>query len=87
MCAIVIVEDFAPVAPRWDRDRVAILIGRGLDHFGMLRQVQAMLTYLGAPQTGVSATCWCGDYIEVPTAPPFPQQLTAPRQKEVGHAP
>ena len=87
MCAIVIVEDVAPIAPRWDRDRVAIVIGRGLDYFGMLRQVRAMLVYLGAPQAGLGATCWCGEHIEVPRSPRVPRQVVMPLQKEVWHAP
>ncbi|MFF0166721.1 hypothetical protein [Streptomyces prasinus] len=87
MCAIVIVEDFVPIAPRWDRGRVAIVIGRGLNYFGMLQQVRAMLVYLGAPQMGVGATCWCGEPIEVPKAPRVPRQITMPLQKEVWHAP
>lgn len=84
MCAIVIVEDFVPVAPQWDRDRVAIVIGRGLDYFGALQQVRAMLSYLGAPQMGLGATCWCGEYIEVPRVP---RQISMPQQKEVRYAP
>jgi transposase-like protein len=87
MCAIVIVEDFVPIAPRWDRDRVAIVVGQGLDYFGTLQQVRAMLAYLGAPQIDSGATCWCGEYIEVPRDRRVPRQITMPLQKEVWHAP
>lgn len=87
MCAIVIVENVDPIAPRWDRDRVAIIVGRGLDYFGALRQVRAMLTYLGAPQQGLGATCWCGEYVEVPKNPRVPEQGASPKREEVRHAP
>lgn len=87
MCATVIVEDIAPIAPRWDRDRVAIIIGQGLDYFAALKQVRALLTYLGAPQHGLGATCWCGEYVEVPRNPRVPRQGAAPQREEVRHAP
>jgi hypothetical protein len=87
MCAIVIVEDVDPIAPRWDRDRVAIVIGQGLDYFQALRQVRAMLTYLGAPQLRLGATCWCGEYVAVPRNPRVPSQGIAPQHEEVRHAP
>jgi hypothetical protein len=87
MCAIVVVEDINPQAPRWDRDRVAIVIGGGLDYFQALRQVRALLVWLGAPQLGLGATCWCGDFIEVPKQARVPDQRTAPRREEVRHAP
>lgn len=87
MCAIVIVGDVDPIAPRWDRDHVAIVIGQGLDYFEALRQVRAMLAYLGAPQHGLGATCWCGEYIEVPRHPRVPPQSIASRREEVRHAP
>jgi hypothetical protein len=87
MCATVIVEDIDPIAPRWDRDRVAIVIGPGLDYFQALRQIRAMLIWLGAPQLGVGATCWCGEYIPVPKqAPRVPDQRTASRRQEARHA-
>lgn len=87
MCATVIVEDIDPIAPRWDRDRVAIVIGQGLDYFAALKQVRAMLIYLGAPQLGLGATCWCGEYVAVPKKPRVPTQRTTPRREEVRHAP
>lgn len=87
MCATVIVEDIDPIAPRWDRDRVAIVIGQGLDYFHALKQVRALLIYLGAPQMGLGATCWCGDYVAVPKRPRVPEQRTQPRREEVRHAP
>jgi hypothetical protein len=87
MCAIVIVGDINPVAPRWDRDRVAVVIGQDLDYFQALKQVRAMLTWLGAPQMGLGATCWCGEYIEVPRNARVPVQRTAHRREEVRHAP
>lgn len=87
MCAIVIVEDVDPIAARWDRDRVAIVIGQGLDYFTALRQVRAMLAYLGAPQLGLGATCWCGEYIEIPRHARMPVQRKAPQREEVRHAP
>lgn len=87
MCATVIVENIDPIAPRWDRDRVAVIIGQGLDYFTAVRQVRALLIYLGAPQTGLGATCWCGDYVAVPRTPRVPRQRTQPRREEVRHAP
>lgn len=87
MCATVIVDDFDPIAPRWDRDRVAIVIGQGLDYFQALKQVRAMLVYLGAPQMGLGATCWCGDFVAVPRQARVPVQRTANRRQEVRHAP
>jgi len=85
MCATVIVEDIDPIAPRWDRDRVAIVIGQNLDYFRALKQIRAMLVYLGAPQMGLGATCWCGDYVAVPSQPRVPVQRTADRREEVHH--
>ncbi|WP_460786198.1 hypothetical protein, partial [Microbacterium tumbae] len=61
-----IVEDISPVAPQWDHDRVAIVIGKGLDYFQALKQIRALLIFLGAPQLGLGATCWCGDFVAVP---------------------
>jgi hypothetical protein len=87
MCVTVIVEDIDPIAPRWDRDRVAIVIGPHLDYFRALRQIRALLIYLGAPQMGLGATCWCGDYVAVPRQARVPEQATAPRREEVRHAP
>lgn len=88
MCATVIVEDVDPIAPRWDRDRVAIVIGEGLDYFQALRQIRALLAYLGAPQTGLGATCWCGEFVAVPRrGPRVPEQRIAPHREEVRHAP
>lgn len=88
MCATVIVEDIDSIAPRWDRDRVAIIIGQGLDYFTALRQVRALLIYLGAPQLGLGATCWCGEFIAVPKQGRIPVQRTAAnRREEVRHAP
>lgn len=88
MCATVIVENVDPIAPRWDHDRVAIVIGEGLDYFQALKQIRAMLIWLGAPQLGLGATCWCGEFIAVPKqAPRIPVQRTAPRRQEVRHAP
>lgn len=87
MCATVIVEDIDPIAPRWDRDNVAIVIGQGLDYFTALKQVRAMLIYLGAPQLGLGATCWCGEFVAVPRKPRVPVQRTAHRREEVRHAP
>ncbi|MFE2485959.1 hypothetical protein ACFXGR_22215 [Streptomyces mirabilis] len=80
-------EDTDPGAPRWDRDRVAIVIGEHLDYFQALRQVRALLIFLGAPQLGLGATCWCGDFVEVPKRARVPTQGTAHRRKEVRHAP
>lgn len=87
MCVTVIVEDTDPVAPRWDRDRVAIVIGERLDYFQALRQVRALLIYLGAPQLGLGATCWCGDFVAVPKEARVPVQGTTHRRQEVRHAP
>ena len=87
MCVTVIVDDIDPIAPRWDRDRVAIVIGPQLDYFQALRQVRALLIYLGAPQAGLGATCWCGEYVAVPKQARVPEQGTATRREEVRHAP
>ena len=87
MCATVIVDDIDPIAPRWDRERVAIVIGQGLDYFAALRQVRAMLIYLGAPQLGLGATCWCGDYVAIPKRTRVPAQRTPHRREEARHAP
>jgi len=87
MCVTVIVESINPIAPRWDRDRVAIVIGEGLDYFQALKQVRALLIYLGAPQLGLGATCWCGDYVAVPKKARVPVQRTAHRREEARHAP
>lgn len=87
MCATVIVEDIDPIAPRWDRDRVAIVIGRKLDYFQALTQVRALLTYLGATQGSLGATCWCGEYVAIPKGPALPAQRTLPRREEARHAP
>lgn len=87
MCVTVIVENVDPVAPRWDRDRVAIVIGQGLDYFQALRQVRALLVYLGAPQLGLGATCWCGEFVAVPKQARVPEQRTAPNREEARHAP
>lgn len=87
MCATVIVEDIDPAAPVWDRDRVAIIIGPGLDHFEALKQVRALLMFLGAPQMGLGATCWCGEFVSVPRQlPAMPRQRTVRRREEVHHA-
>lgn len=66
MCVAVTVEDISPQAPRWDHDSVTIHIGRGLDHFTALKQVRAMLAWLGAPQPGTGAQCWCGAPVTLP---------------------
>jgi hypothetical protein len=87
MCVTVIVESINPIAPRWDRDQVAITIGEGLDYFQALKQVRALLIYLGAPQLGLGATCWCGEYVAVPKPARVPAQRTAHRREEVRHAP
>lgn len=87
MCATVVVEDIEPDAPRWDRDRVAIVIGRGLNHFEALKQVRALLAWLGAPQLGVGALCWCGDPVTVPRCPVvMPRQKAAPSREDARHA-
>lgn len=87
MCATVLVEDVDPTAPQWDRDRVAIVIGTGLDHFQALRQIRALLIWLGAPQMGLGATCWCGEHVAVPrTEARVPRQRTATGREEVRNA-
>jgi hypothetical protein len=81
------VEDINPQAPRWDRDQVTILIGRGLDHFTALKQVRAMLTWLGAPQLGIGALCWCGDHVTIPDCRArMPEQRTGPRLEQAKNA-
>lgn len=87
MCATVIVENIDPIAPRWDRNRVAVVLGRGLSYLDALRQVRIMLAYLGAPQQGLGATCWCGEYVEVPRHPRVPEQRSTNQLEEVRHAP
>jgi hypothetical protein len=85
MCAIVLVEDVDPSVPRWDRDRVALVIAPGLTYFEALRQIRALLIFLGAPQMGLGATCWCGEYVAVPRAR-VPQQQTAAGREEARNA-
>lgn len=86
MCVTVVVGDIDPIAPKWDRDQVAVVIGPNLDYFTALRQVRAMLIYLGAPQLGIGATCWCGDYVAIWRQARVPEQRTTNRQ-EARHAP
>lgn len=86
MCATVVVEDIDASAPRWDRDQVAIVLGRGLDYFQALRQVRAMLSWLGAPQLGIGATCWCGDPVDIPECPVRVPAQKAGWREEVRHA-
>lgn len=74
MCAQVVVEDINPVAPKWDRPRVVIVIGRGLTKRQAMRQVRALLIALGASQEDSGATCWCGDAVHIPRAERVPQQ-------------
>lgn len=87
MCATVIVENIDPIAPRWDRDRVAVILGRGLSYLDALNQVRVMLAYLGAPQQGLGATCWCGEFVAVPRYPRIPEQRVTNQLEEVRHAP
>lgn len=87
MCVTVIVENVSPIAPGWDRARVAILIGEGLDYFQALKQVRTLLIYLGAPQLGLGATCWCGEHVAVPKQTRVPAQRTTHRREEARHAP
>lgn len=87
MCVTVVVGDAGSSAPRWDRDQVAIVISPGLDHFAALRQARAMLTWLGAPQLGLGAICWCGDHVTIPSGRiTMPQQKAAPAREEIPHA-
>jgi hypothetical protein len=80
MCVAVAVGKIEPTGPRWDRDSVTIIIGPGLDHFTALRQVRAMLAWLGVPQTGMGARCWCGDPVTLPNlAARVPDQAVGPR--------
>lgn len=87
MCATVTVEDIDPAAPVWDREQVTIVIGLGLDYFQALRQVRSLLLYLGAPQMGLGATCWCGDYVSIPRpVPGIPSQRASRGLREAHHA-
>ncbi|MEU0665696.1 hypothetical protein ABZ508_26420 [Streptomyces lavendulocolor] len=87
MCAIVVVEDIDPAVPIWDRERVQIIIGLGLDYLQALHQVRTLLLVLGAPQLDLGATCWCGESVEVPKAPPrIPLQRTIRQHQEVHRA-
>lgn len=87
MCATVVVEDVDPRAPRWDRDRVALIIGEGLTYTEALHQIRALLAFLGAPQHGLDATCWCGEHVSVPAAEiRVPRQRTASGPKGIRHA-
>lgn len=88
MCVAVDVRDITAEAPLWDRDRVTIVIGgRGLTYFDALKQVRALLTWLGAPQIGTGAICWCGDPVTIPKIPVIiPQQKTAPACEKAPHA-
>lgn len=87
MCATVVVEDVDPRAPKWDRDRVALIIGEGLTHTEALHQIRALLTFLGVPQHSLGATCWCGEHVSVPPAEKrVPRQRSAPGPKGIRHA-
>lgn len=87
MCATVVVEDVDSKAPRWDRDRVALVIGEGLSYSEALKQIRTLLAFLGAPQAGLEATCWCGDHVSVPEcAVRVPRQRTTSRQEGIRHA-
>jgi hypothetical protein len=66
MCTRVVVDDIDPLMPRWDRPNVSIVVARELAPLEALLQVRALLIYLGACQTGLGATCWCGDSVELP---------------------
>lgn len=87
MCATVVVEKINPAAPRWDRNRVAIVIAPGLPRSEAIRQVRALLSWLGAPQPDRGATCWCGENVPIPRAlSRVPRQRTAAERQEVHHA-
>lgn len=87
MCVSVVVGNVKPALPKWDRENVAIVIGDGLDYFEALKQVRALLCWLGAPQMGLGATCWCGDYVAVPKPlDRVPRQREVAGRKEVRHA-
>jgi hypothetical protein len=66
MCVTITVGDVDHHAPVWDRDQVSIGISRLLTFPQALRQIRAMLMWLGAPQCPGCATCWCGEAVAVP---------------------
>jgi hypothetical protein len=83
MCTQVIVGDTDPRMPRWDRSNVTIVVSRTLDAATALLQVRTLLAILGAPQTGLWTTCWCGEPVEVPQlAIRTPRQYTPTHREE-----
>lgn len=87
MCATVVVEDVDPASPSWDRARVALVIGFGLSRTEALKQIRALLIWLGATQAGVGATCWCGEQVAIPSAEfRVPLQRTASGRETIRHA-
>jgi hypothetical protein len=87
MCVIVRTGGIDPTAPRWDRDNVAIVVADGLGYYEALKQTRAMLTWLGAPQIGMGATCWCGEPVEITGCTVrMPEQHFGPRRMEVPNA-
>lgn len=87
MCATVVVEDVDPASPRWDRSQVALVIGFGLSYTEALHQIRALLVWLGAPQPGPGATCWCGEQVSIPAAQiRVPRQRTASGRETIRHA-
>jgi len=66
MCVTITVGDVDPRSPIWDRPRVTIRVSRLLTLPQALRQVRAMLMYLGAPKDDQGVTCWCGEPVEIP---------------------
>lgn len=66
MCTRVTVDDIDPLVPLWDRPNVSIVVARQLSPIEVLVQVRALLKYLGACQSGLGATCWCGDTVVIP---------------------
>lgn len=66
MCTRVVVGDVDPQAPVWDRDDVSIIVSDRLTLTQRLFQTTALLVFLGAKQTAVGATCFCGDPVVIP---------------------
>lgn len=87
MCATVVVEDVDPASPRWDRARVSLIVGQGLSYTEALHQIRTLLLWLGAPQPGLGATCWCGEDVEIPSAAiRVPRQRTSSGREKIRHA-
>ena len=89
MCVLVRTAAISPCSPRWDRDRISIIVSDQLTTGQALLQIRAMLERLGAVQCQTGATCWCGDPVTLPGLsiawrPRYASLV--PRQRSAAHA-